>query len=177
MSGMQGSVGPVKLEWITIPNTPEGKAIVRINGGEPQEVEWKKDQQGMWLLLNERVHGFDIRMWRDDSGECKLDLVERYADSEIRGLQFFRAGEEKIQNAGAKGPKKARIKAEMPGKIVSVNVKVGDVIDHDVAVLVMEAMKMENEIRAPFSGIVKEVLVTAGQAVETGAPLVTVETE
>jgi pyruvate carboxylase subunit B len=58
------------------------------------------------------------------------------------------------------------IKAPMPGLILRVEVKVGDVVEAGQPLLVMEAMKMENEIRANVAGTVKEVLVSAQQAVE-----------
>jgi pyruvate carboxylase subunit B len=58
------------------------------------------------------------------------------------------------------------IKAPMPGLILRVEVKVGDRVDAGQPLLVMEAMKMENEIRSEVSGVVKEVLVNAQQTVE-----------
>jgi biotin carboxyl carrier protein len=63
----------------------------------------------------------------------------------------------------------------MPGKIVRVAAARGAAVKAGECLLVMEAMKMENEIRAPRDGSVKDVLVTEGQAVETGALLILVE--
>lgn len=67
------------------------------------------------------------------------------------------------------------IKAAMPGKIVEVKVRAGDRIEPKAGVVVMEAMKMENEIAAPVSGTVKVVSVAAGARVAEGDPLVTIE--
>ena len=64
-----------------------------------------------------------------------------------------------------------RVSAPMPGKIVRVAVEPGQAVAAGEPLLVMEAMKMENEIRAPREGTVKEIAVRAGQAVETGAVL------
>jgi acetyl/propionyl-CoA carboxylase alpha subunit len=69
----------------------------------------------------------------------------------------------------------APIKAPMPGLIVRVNVNVGDTVDAGQGVVVMEAMKMENELRATSAGSVKSVLVAPGAAVEKGAVLVELE--
>jgi biotin carboxyl carrier protein len=69
----------------------------------------------------------------------------------------------------------APIKAPMPGLIVRVNVKVGDTVEAGQGVVVMEAMKMENELRATSGGIVKSVQVVAGATVEKGALLVALE--
>jgi pyruvate carboxylase subunit B len=63
----------------------------------------------------------------------------------------------------------------MPGLILRVNVKVGDSVQAGQGIVVMEAMKMENELRATAAGIVKSVDVTPGTAVEKGALLVALE--
>lgn len=68
------------------------------------------------------------------------------------------------------GPKPVR--APMPGMIVRVEVAEGDSVRAGQGIAVMEAMKMENELKAEAPGIVSKILVTAGQAVEKGAVLV-----
>ena len=64
------------------------------------------------------------------------------------------------------------VKAPMPGNIIKVNVKPGDAIKKGDVLLVLEAMKMENDIVAPSDGIVKQVLVTKGSTVDTDQVLV-----
>jgi biotin carboxyl carrier protein len=76
-------------------------------------------------------------------------------------------------SAGPSGP--APILAPMPGLIVRVNVKAGDKVEAGQGVVVMEAMKMENELRATAPGTVKSVEVSTGTAVEKGALLVVLE--
>lgn len=66
------------------------------------------------------------------------------------------------------------VKAPMPGTILDVKVKVGDVVKAGQAVCVLEAMKMENEIPAGKDGKIVSVLVQKGTAVEVGTPLVTI---
>ena len=63
------------------------------------------------------------------------------------------------------------ISAPMPGNILAVNVKVGDAVKKGDVLMVLEAMKMENEIMAPCDGTVASVGVNAGATVETGAVL------
>lgn len=75
--------------------------------------------------------------------------------------------------AGPAGPQP--VKAPMPGLMVRINVKSGDEVAAGQAVAVMEAMKMENELRAPTAGRVKAVHAAVGQAVEKGALLVEFE--
>lgn len=76
-------------------------------------------------------------------------------------------------SAGPSGP--APLKAPMPGLIVRVNVQVGDRVQAGQGIVVMEAMKMENELRATAAGKVKAILATPGTAVEKGALLVELE--
>jgi biotin carboxyl carrier protein len=62
----------------------------------------------------------------------------------------------------------------MPGRVVRVLVAVGAEVSARQPVVVVEAMKMENELRTPKGGTVKEILAVPGTAVEAGAVLVTV---
>ena len=78
-------------------------------------------------------------------------------------------------------PKKAaaaaagmKIAAPMPGTIVSVNVSDGQSVKKGDVLVVLEAMKMENEIKAPKDGTVTGISVSKGESVDTGATLVTI---
>ena len=73
----------------------------------------------------------------------------------------------------ATGPQS--VEAEMPGKVVKVGVAVGESVSEGQGVLIVEAMKMENEIPAPIDGVVAEIGVAEGDTVEAGALLFTVE--
>ena len=73
-------------------------------------------------------------------------------------------------HSGNEGPQ--RVTAPMPGKIVKLLVKPGDKVEPRQGVVVVEAMKMENELRARAAGTVSEVRVTEGASVEAGAILV-----
>jgi biotin carboxyl carrier protein len=66
------------------------------------------------------------------------------------------------------------VNAPMPGNILKVNVKVGDAVKSGTVLVVLEAMKMENEIMAPKDGTVTQVLVSKGSTVDTGAALVVI---
>ena len=90
----------------------------------------------------------------------------------------------KVQNARAKlagiapratasGP--TAVKSPMPGKVVKVLVKPGDAVTSGQGIVVVEAMKMENELKAPRDGKVKAVSAKEGQTVEGGQTLATIE--
>lgn len=66
------------------------------------------------------------------------------------------------------------IASPMPGSILAVNVKDGDAVKKGQVLMILEAMKMENEIVCPRDGTVVSVSVTKGSAVETGAALCTI---
>lgn len=75
--------------------------------------------------------------------------------------------------AAPKGP--ITMRAVMPGILRAVLVKVGDTVKAGQPLVILEAMKMENELRAEHAGIVREVKVAAGSPVDGGAPLLVIE--
>ena len=62
----------------------------------------------------------------------------------------------------------------IPGRVLDVAVRAGEVVEAGQRVLVIEAMKMQNELRAPRGGVVTEVRVAAGQTVELGDLMLTI---
>ena len=75
----------------------------------------------------------------------------------------------------ATGPRSGIVRAPMPGLVVRVEVAVGDQVAAGGGLVIVEAMKMENELRAPGAGVVTTIHVAAGATVEKGAPLVTLQ--
>ena len=73
--------------------------------------------------------------------------------------------------AGAAGS--VSVESPMPGKILSIDKKVGDKVDEGQTIMILEAMKMENEIVAPEAGTIASINVSVGQAVEAGEVLAT----
>lgn len=73
---------------------------------------------------------------------------------------------------GAEG--KQMVTAPMPGKIVRVLVSAGDTVEANQGLVVVEAMKMQNEIRAPKAGTIERIFIGEGQAVAAGEALVTI---
>jgi biotin carboxyl carrier protein len=67
-----------------------------------------------------------------------------------------------------------KVLAPMPGRVVRVLVAPGDEVERRQPLVVVEAMKMENELRAGRAGLVREVLVVEGASVDAGAPLVVI---
>ena len=70
---------------------------------------------------------------------------------------------------------KMEVKAPMPGMILKVNKQVGEEVNSGESVIILEAMKMENELRSPVSGKLKELFVKEGSPVEKGFKLFSIE--
>jgi biotin carboxyl carrier protein len=67
------------------------------------------------------------------------------------------------------------VTAQMPGKIVKIEIAVGETVREGQGIVIVEAMKMENEITAPVAGVVKEIAVAEGDTVESGTRLFVIE--
>lgn len=166
------------------------KYIVEING-ETHEVTLGdgavafEDHEARPAELSE-IEGSPVRMVRIGDDVFRVVVEKR----EERGRYFlwidgYRFDVEALDErrralrdltaaaAGPTGP--APIVAPMPGLIVRVNVAAGDTVEAGQGVVVMEAMKMENELRATAAGRVRSVEVSPGTAVEKGALLVALE--
>ena len=99
--------------------------------------------------------------------------VEAKTGNRRDGAPVRRVRQVQQVRSGALGA--ASIKAPMPGRVVRVLVTAGDHVTAKQPVVVVEAMKMENELRTPRDGVVTEVRVSAGVTVESGAVLVVIE--
>jgi len=123
------------------------------------------------LLLGGRSHR--VLASRDGVGAWSLHLSGRHLLAEVLD-ERSRAIRRMAGNAETrKGPKALR--APMPGLIVKVEVGAGEVVSEGHGMVIMEAMKMENELRAEGAGTVKKVWVEPGQAVEKDQVLVEFE--
>ena len=121
------------------------------------------------LLVDGRSFTTDVTSIEDqytvgcEGKSFRLKLLD-----ERRALRPGEGGSE-----GRVGDKEVR--SLMPGKVVNVLVAVGDEVSKDQGLLIVEAMKMENEVRSTASGKVKTIRVTPGQTVEAGAVMIELE--
>jgi len=105
------------------------------------------------------------------AGDVLVTMDGRVVSAAIDRRRTSRAG----FDAGADAHGEQAIVAPMPGRVVRVLVQVGDEVTARQGVVVVEAMKMENELRSPKAGKVKEVAVAAGTSVEAGRTLLVIE--
>ena len=104
-------------------------------------------------------------------GELLIAFEGRTVPASVNGRRTGRAA----ADAGGHAQGEQAVKAPMPGRVVRVLVQAGDTVTARQGVVVVEAMKMENELRSPKAGRVKEVAVEAGASVEAGRILVVIE--
>ena len=119
-----------------------------------------------WLKYQDR--SFQAFVTADTSGYF-VEIGNRRFQVEIEDGQRLR----KQGSRGQHGT--VEIKAPMPGKVVRVLAAEGSTVESQQGILVMEAMKMQNEIKTPKSGVVKKVYVQAGDAVNAGDVLASLE--
>lgn len=67
------------------------------------------------------------------------------------------------------------ISSSIPGKIISVNIDIGDLVNEGDVLVILEAMKMQNEIVSPIKGIVKNINCKTGDSIDANVPLIIVE--
>jgi biotin carboxyl carrier protein len=148
-------------------NRAEGRWFCRLDGQELEvdAVLTRKDVLSLRIgnmayeIKSERVAS-DLHLW---VGSTRFAAEVRDPRS-LRGRT--RAGDDQ-------GPKK--IVAPMPGKVVRLLVHDGDEVEQGAGVAVVEAMKMQNEIKSPKKGSVQKILVTEGAAVNAGDVLAIIE--
>lgn len=145
-----------------------GEATVSVDGST-FPVEERLLRPGVLSLI------VDGRAWRvvleeDASEPAVLIAGERipYSVNDPRSLRARRA-----HAAGTDGPRP--IKASMPGRVVRVLAQPGDAIEAHQGIVVIEAMKMQNELKSPKNGKLAELRVTPGDTVSAGDVLAIVE--
>ncbi len=143
--------------------------------GKPLEADWAKVAPGTYsILLNGRSYEARVAPASDNSpggaGRWVVTLAEHSFYLEVHDPRSRRfAGRVAVQD----GPQE--IVAPMPGKVVKILVDAGQQVARDQGLLVIEAMKMQNELRAPRAGRVVQVHVQEGTGIETGAKLLRLE--
>lgn len=164
------------------------KVILRYEG-EDVQAEVIRSGSGYEVRLGDRRINAELAVCNSSLrslriGETRQYLVEHHAngnDHEVSfgdqsiALQVFdpltlrrKLRDDEMGGGGA-------IRALMPGRVVKLFVAEGDTVRKGQGLLILEAMKMENEISAPGDGTVAKILVNAGQTVEGGAELLLIE--
>jgi biotin carboxyl carrier protein len=146
----------------------DGNFVVAIDGREWTVDAARIDPHTLSLLVGTQSH--EVAIARDPAtGQLAVAVGTVPVAVSLNGRRRWGR---KDDGGGASGPQ--RLTAPMPGKVARVVVKRGDTVQAKQPLVVIEAMKMENELRASRAGVVAEVHAQEGQSVDAGALLLVV---
>lgn len=150
---------------VDVERTPHGYRITV--GGTVYEVDAALAGDGLHSLLLEGCQ-HEVAVERQ-AGDRYLVTTRDSAETVTLVDPLAALAQKAHGSAAAGGPQ--RVDAYMPGRVVQILAAEGDELEPGQSVLVLEAMKMKNEIQAEHSGVLRRILVEEGQAVEGGDPL------
>src|SRR3954464_13714197 len=146
----------------------EGKSIVKFDGDELFPDVVNPESEVLSLVLDDR--SYEVKRQTTPTG-TRILIGDAVFDVEVRDPRSFRA--RKRGTGLDEGPQ--RITSPMPGKVVRVLAPEGTEVEAGQGVIVIEAMKMQNEMKSPKKGRVQKIIAPEGSAVNAGDGLAIVE--
>ena len=157
---------------VTVEPAASGRFHVTVDGHSHEVRAERTGEFGLSLLVGDDANA--SREFQLAPSGVRGELLAAFAGRSVavvvNGRTRRRGGNE---DAGRDGVQS--VTAPMPGRVVRILVSPGDTVAARQGVVVVEAMKMENELRSPRAGTVREVSVTTGTSVEAGRVLVVIE--
>jgi biotin carboxyl carrier protein len=159
-------------------------------GAREEKVRVRRIDDAYEVVVGDRVYQVDAAGLRDGARSLRLDGAQHEVSMRRHGEAWSvvsRHGAVTVEitdplthlaqqtRGGKGGRRKQRVDAYMPGRVVALLVNEGDEVAAGQGILVLEAMKMENEIRAEHEGRITKIHVQPGQAVDSGSPLFEME--
>jgi len=156
----------------TIDVQPSGKGWVVTVNGRALAASLVQDGSRWSLLIGEpAARSYEVSIESRRRGEHTVHVNGRAVSVSV--LDSWRSAAQTRASSGTTG--RGHVAAPMPGRVVKVLVARGDVVTARQGLVVVEAMKMENELRAPHAGTVAEVRVREGEPVEANTVVVVIE--
>ena len=152
--------------WEFILREDDGQLFISHDGTE-QPVDLIRLGQNRYSLI---INGHSHEIGADGSHDGFKIFYESLSEQFL--VEDFEIARIKKEAGIDDSVKQLNVIAPMPGLIVKINCAEGDEVAQNQPLLVMEAMKMENDIKSPKTGRVKSILVTSGDSVEKGQALV-----
>ena len=152
----------------------EGGRVVGEVGGRRYELEAREVGAGEYLLIHGgRVYGCRVAAEPGAAGRgaLRVSVGTREYGVRLTDPKHLRGA---VSGGGEQGGR-AQVKAPMPGKVVRVLVEAGQAVEAGQGLVVVEAMKMQNELKSPKSGTVAELRAEPGSTVNAGDVLVVIE--
>jgi len=150
----------------------EGEKTFAEVDGRKYELEVSEPEPNVYLLKNGHKI-FQVFVSPQEKKDAPMQVSSGGNDFEIKLIDPKRLRGAGIEGASADGA--AEIKTAMPGKVARILAEQGAEIKKGEGVLIVEAMKMQNEMKAPKDGIVKEIRCAEGETVNAGDVLAVIE--
>jgi biotin carboxyl carrier protein len=172
---MAGTLGEIAaMKYVTIINKqqfeieilPDGKVLLN---GKVHEIDFLQMEATQYSVIKDNK-SLEVVIDEHENGEYEILMQGRMYEAQVLDeramLMLNRRGGMKLDSGDMNSP--------MPGLIVQVNVIVGQVVTEGETLVILESMKMQNELKSPRSGMIQQVLVEKGQTVDKGALLLVV---
>jgi biotin carboxyl carrier protein len=154
---------------VVIRHLDQSAGTERGSGDTGTSIDWRRPEPGIYSLLMDN-DSYEVFI-EGEAGNLAVHLANRTFRVHAADVRRHRAANDTV--AASDGL--VRIVVPIPGRVSRVLVAPGDQISRGDGIVVVEAMKMENELRAPRDGVVCTIDVEEGQGVEGGALLATIE--
>ena len=149
----------------------EGDKLFALVDDRKYEIEASEVEPGVYLLKNNgRVYQVTVSP-HGISGGREISVRNNKYEINIFDPKRLRGSRSDHAEAGGQ----AEIRTAMPGKVVRIIAEIGAQVEKGTGVIVVEAMKMQNEMKSPIDGVVKEIKVEEGSTVNAGEVLVVIE--
>ena len=154
----------------------DGERVVAAIDGRRYELEARELEPGVYLLhRGARVYECRVRSVDAAGGSSEVDIEVDIGQQVFEITLIDPKRLRSSQSAGAQTDGSARITAPMPGRVVRVLVELGAHVEAGAGLVVVEAMKMQNEMKSPKAGVVASLNAEPGLTVDAGDVLVVIE--
>lgn len=161
------------------------KRTIEYNGQE-LNIDIQKNNESITIVVNNQPYTFQQQITHNgwvlerDGQIFSTTLIQKQGDDytiNVNGSDVTIAYKDPyaLSGAGGSGGAQGDVKAVMPGRVVKISVQEGQEVKANQPILVLEAMKMENEIKAPCDGIIEKIFVDESASVESGAMLISIQ--
>jgi len=114
---------------------------------------------------------FEVQMVKNGNSWI-VSIKDREFDIKVEGMKNkISKNKKKRRNSSMNGV----VSSNIPGKIITVNYEIGNLVNVGDVLLILEAMKMQNELTAPIKGIITEINCSPGDVIEASVPLIVIE--
>lgn len=160
-----------RIRQVAVEHLAEGSGHFRVRiDAETHDVTAAATDLGLSLTFAAGGRNVDAAVTEQGRGQWLVQLPHVSVTAAVDGRRYERGSMGDTAQAGEQ-----RVLAPMPGRVLRVLVQPGEDVATRQGLVVIEAMKMENELRSPKAGRVKEIAVSEGTSVEAGRLLVIVE--